>query len=64
MEARILSLAICLPQERNDISATILDFHAAALRGPQPSRGIIAAGPERRPMWGAAPSALSKTGRK
>jgi hypothetical protein len=59
MEARILSLAICLPQERNDISATILDFHAAALRGPQPSRGIIAAGPERRPMWGAALLAAS-----
>jgi hypothetical protein len=55
MEARILSLALCLPQSRNESSATILDFQTAALRERQPLREI----PERRPMWGAALLAAS-----
>lgn len=59
MEARILSLAMSLPQSRHEASATILDFRMAALRERQPSRGMAAIGPERRPMWGAALLAAS-----
>ncbi len=59
MEARILSLAMCLPQSGNEPSATILKFQTAAPRERQPLREMAAIGPERRPMWGAALLAAS-----
>ncbi|MGF1623215.1 MAG: hypothetical protein ACFCUR_21745 [Rhodomicrobiaceae bacterium] len=59
IEARIFSLAMSLPQSRNEPSATILEFQSAASRERQPLRVMAAIGPERRPMWGAALLAAS-----